>query len=91
MTQAWRPALARGALLRYDPVRKVDVLLLPERAVWLNHSAGAILRLCDASHTPEEIDRTLRAGYREEGPAESQIRGSVARFLERVRALGWVR
>jgi pyrroloquinoline quinone biosynthesis protein D len=91
MSTIWKPALATSALLRYDAVRRMDVLLLPERAVLLNRSAGAILRLCDARHTPEDIDRELRASYREEGRDKGQIRGSVAGFLQRVRALGWVR
>ena len=91
MSTGWKPALTISALLRYDAVRRMDVLLLPERAVFLNRSAGAILWLCDARHTPEDIDRELRATYREEGPNEGQIRASVACFLERVRALGWVR
>ena len=86
MSQDWQPALDPSALLRHDAVREADVLLLPERAVLLNHSAGAILRLCDGRHTPSEINRKLRAAY-----SGSQIEVSLARFLDRARALGWVR
>ncbi|HYR64321.1 MAG TPA: PqqD family peptide modification chaperone [Actinomycetota bacterium] len=96
MSQQWRPVLATNALLRYDPTRRADVLLLPERAVLLNPSAGAILR-CDARHTPEDIERELRDTYREQGsdsqdsPDVGQMKAGVARFLQRARALGWVR
>ena len=38
-TPAWHPVLPPGALLRHDPVRAADVLLLPERVVVLHGSA----------------------------------------------------
>lgn len=78
---SWRPALSRSAVLRHDPVRQADLLIVPERIVVLNEEAAAIVGLCDGERTVEEIV----AEFPE--PAG----GDVVEFLERVRAQGWIR
>ncbi|WP_431914011.1 pyrroloquinoline quinone biosynthesis peptide chaperone PqqD [Nonomuraea jabiensis] len=77
----WRPALSRSAMLRHDPVRGADLLIVPERIVVLNTEAAAIVALCDGARTVADIVAELP-----EGP-ESDI----VEFLERVRAEGWLR
>lgn len=80
-----KPALARKARLRYEEVRKTDLLLLPERVVKLNPTGAAILRLCDGSRTVQEIAQQLEAQYGREN-----LEGEVLAFLRRVAEQGWV-
>lgn len=77
----WRPALSRSAMLRHDPVRGADLLIVPERIVVLNTEAAAIVALCDGARTVADIVAELPEG------AEPD----VVEFLERVRAEGWLR
>ncbi|MEW1840154.1 pyrroloquinoline quinone biosynthesis peptide chaperone PqqD [Nonomuraea angiospora] len=77
----WRPVLSRSAMLRHDPVRGADLLIVPERIVVLNAEAAAIVALCDGARTVADIVAEFP-----EGP-ESDI----VEFLERVRAEGWLR
>jgi pyrroloquinoline quinone biosynthesis protein D len=77
----WRPALSRSAMLRHDPVRQADLLIVPERIVVLNEEAAAIVALCDGARTVADIVAELPEG------AESD----VLEFLERVRSEGWMR
>ncbi|MFI9839971.1 pyrroloquinoline quinone biosynthesis peptide chaperone PqqD [Nonomuraea sp. NPDC051941] len=77
----WRPVLSRSAMLRHDPVRGADLLIVPERIVVLNTEAAAIVALCDGARTVADIVAELPEG------AESD----VVEFLERVRAEGWLR
>ncbi len=44
---SWRPVLAHAVMLRHDPVRDTDLLLMPERVVVLRGHAGSVVRLCD--------------------------------------------
>lgn len=83
--EAWRPRLASRTLLKHDPVRNQDMLLMPERVVRLNVSAAAILRLCDGSLTASEIAAELSKDYGEEG-----VHVDVLRFLDRVRFRRWL-
>ncbi|GAA3647342.1 hypothetical protein GCM10022224_007730 [Nonomuraea antimicrobica] len=78
---AWRPALTRSAMLRHDPVRGADLLIVPERIVVLNDEAAAIVALCDGARTVADIVAELPEG------AEPD----VVDFLERIRAEGWLR
>ncbi|MFG1962670.1 pyrroloquinoline quinone biosynthesis peptide chaperone PqqD [Nonomuraea sp. NPDC049028] len=77
----WRPVLSRAAMLRHDPVRQADLLIVPERIVVLNEEAAAIVGLCDGERTVADILAELPEG------AEAD----VVEFLDRVRAEGWVR
>ena len=92
MRADWRPVLAANALLRRDAVRDADVLLVPERAIVLNSSAGTILRLCDGRREVAEIAGQVHAVFEEGEPTEdSPATLSVARFLQRMADLGCVR
>ncbi|WP_214327110.1 pyrroloquinoline quinone biosynthesis peptide chaperone PqqD [Nonomuraea sediminis] len=77
----WRPALAPSAMLRHDPVRQAELLIVPERIVVLNEEAAAIVALCDGTRTAQEIVA--------EFPGE--VAGDVVEFLDRVRGEGWLR
>jgi pyrroloquinoline quinone biosynthesis protein D len=78
---SWRPALSHSALLRHDPVRQADLLIVPERIVVLNAEAAAIVGLCDGRRTVADIVAELPEG----------VEDDVVEFLDRVRAEGWLR
>jgi pyrroloquinoline quinone biosynthesis protein D len=80
-----RPALARKARLRYEEVRRTDLLLLPERVVKLNPSGAAILRLCDGQHTVRQIIHELESQF-----GQASLENDVLEFLRNVSAQGWV-
>ncbi|MFI6051519.1 pyrroloquinoline quinone biosynthesis peptide chaperone PqqD [Streptomyces violascens] len=83
---AWRPALARHVLLRYDRVRGVDLLVLPERVVVLHGPAGSIVRLCDGEREVRGIVEELAARH-----PEAPVAAEVPLFLGRLREEGWLR
>jgi pyrroloquinoline quinone biosynthesis protein D len=85
ITDLSKPALSGKARLRYDDVRQIDVLLLPERVVRLNRSAAAILSLCDGHHTISEIARELESRY-----VCSGLINDVMEFLHRAYDQRWV-
>lgn len=76
-----RPRLARKAMLRHDPVRDADLLLLPEKVVTLNPTGAAILELCDGNRTVAEIARQLEARF-EHPNLEPEVRAFLARISE---------
>jgi pyrroloquinoline quinone biosynthesis protein D len=80
-----KPRLARKARLRYEEVRKAELLLLPERVVKLNATGAAILRLCDGGRTVRDIIMELETRY-----AKSGLQSEVMEFLRRVSDHGWV-
>ncbi|TDD80410.1 pyrroloquinoline quinone biosynthesis peptide chaperone PqqD [Actinomadura rubrisoli] len=84
--ESWRPALVRSVMLRYDRVRDADLLLMPERAVRLSGEGGRILRLCDGSRTVADIIAELCESF-----PDAPLADEVPRFLERIRAEGWLR
>ncbi|MCZ1020012.1 pyrroloquinoline quinone biosynthesis peptide chaperone PqqD [Streptomyces albulus] len=82
----WRPALAPAVLLRHDRVRDTDLLLLPERVVVLEGSAGAVLRLCDGEREVADIVAELSRRY-----PDAPVAAEVPAFLGRMRGEGWLR
>lgn len=58
-----RPRLATHARLRWDPVRRRQVLLAPERVLVLNETAAAILARCDGLRSVADITADLAARY----------------------------
>ena len=86
MPADWRPALARSVLLRYDRVRKAELLLMPERVVVLSTEAGKILRLCDGERTVDGIVAGLAVDY-----PDAPLDADVPAFLDRIHAEGWLR
>ena len=86
VTGDWRPALAPAIILRHDPVRGADLLVMPELIVLLEWEAAAVLRLCDGDRTVAEIVGELRGVF-----PGAPVADDVTEFLTRVRAEGWVR
>ncbi|WP_419998639.1 pyrroloquinoline quinone biosynthesis peptide chaperone PqqD [Streptomyces boninensis] len=82
--ESWRPRLPSGALLRADPVRREDLMLLPERVVRLGGSAGDVLRRCDGHRTDAEIAAELAVRHPD---AAADVRD----FLTRLRLAGLLR
>ncbi|MGW2628940.1 pyrroloquinoline quinone biosynthesis peptide chaperone PqqD [Streptomyces chattanoogensis] len=86
MTARWRPLLAPAVHLRYDRVRGVDLLLLPERVVVLEGSAGDVLRLCNGEREVPDIVAELARRH-----PGAPVADEVPAFLGRIRAEGWLR
>ncbi len=80
-----KPCLVRKARLRYEEVRKTDLLLLPERVVKLNPTGAAILRHCDGKQTVGEIVQQLEAQFN-----QANLAKDVLAFLRKVQEQGWV-
>lgn len=79
------PNLASKAMLKYDSVRDVALLLLPERVVLLNTSGAAILGLCDGSRTVQEVVAQLEHDFE-----AVDLTNDVMTFLKDARGRGWV-
>lgn len=58
-----RPVLARHAKLKFDEVRKVWVILVPERVLAPDEIAVEILQLCDGVRRVDQIIDVLAAKY----------------------------
>lgn len=80
--------LATGAKLKYDAVRNLDFLLLPERVVKLNKSAASILHLIDGKRTVRDIALTLS---RDIGTFDKSIENDVLEFISDCKQRGWLR
>ncbi len=80
-----KPSLVRKARLRYEEVRKTDLLLLPERVVKLNPTGAAILRLCNGARTVREITQELEKQY-----GRVNLEAEVLAFLRQVAEHGWI-
>ncbi|MFD0690892.1 pyrroloquinoline quinone biosynthesis peptide chaperone PqqD [Actinomadura fibrosa] len=80
-----RPALAPSVILRYDRIRRAELLLMPERAVLLSPEGGRILRLCDGRRTVADIIAALAADF-----PDAPLERDVPEFIARVRTEGWL-
>lgn len=58
-----RPRLRAHARLQWDPVRKKQIILLPESVLVLNETAAAVLALCDGQRRVSDIVATLAEHY----------------------------
>jgi pyrroloquinoline quinone biosynthesis protein D len=58
-----RPALPRHIKLRHDPARDSWTILAPERVFTPDAIAVAVLKLCDATRTVEDIAIELARTY----------------------------
>ncbi|MFI0242526.1 pyrroloquinoline quinone biosynthesis peptide chaperone PqqD [Streptomyces sp. NPDC016845] len=83
---SWRPRVHSAAVLRHDPTRRVDVLLLPERVIVLHGTGRAVLERCDGRHTVAEIAATFTGDVGVE-----QAQREITSFLERLRTEGCLR
>ncbi|GIO56487.1 MULTISPECIES: pyrroloquinoline quinone biosynthesis peptide chaperone PqqD [Paenibacillus] len=77
--------LRSPARLKFDKARQTDMLLLPERVVNLNPTAGAILWLCDGTRSAHQIIGELEAKYN-----QSNLQEDVLEFLTQAIERGWI-
>lgn len=77
--------LRRPARLKFDEARQTDLLLLPERVIRLNPTAGAILWLCDGERTVNQIIEELQTKYN-----QTDLKTDVLDFLTQAVDRGWV-
>jgi pyrroloquinoline quinone biosynthesis protein D len=77
--------LRKPARIKYDEARQMDLLLLPERVVNLNPTAGAILWLCDGSRTIDQIIEELEMRFN-----QSNLEADILEFLLQAVDKGWV-
>ncbi|GGA77787.1 coenzyme PQQ synthesis protein D [Nitratireductor aestuarii] len=63
LTDASRPRLARHARLKFDKVRELWVLLVPERVLVPDETAIEILNLCDGERSIEDVVDLLSEKY----------------------------
>jgi coenzyme PQQ biosynthesis protein PqqD len=82
----WIPRLSSKARLRWDEVGKQHMLVFPEAALMLNETATAILQLCDAERTVEQITDTLAQQFI--GADRQMIAKEVTTLLTRLRTRG---
>ncbi|MES9525700.1 pyrroloquinoline quinone biosynthesis peptide chaperone PqqD [Streptomyces capoamus] len=82
----WCPALAPALLLRHDPVRGADLLVLPERVVVLTGHGGAVVGLCDGTRTVSGIVGELAERF-----PGAPVAATVPAFLDSLRQEGWLK
>jgi pyrroloquinoline quinone biosynthesis protein D len=85
MSDLSKPALSSKARLRFDEVRQIDLLLLPERVVKLNRSAAAVLALCNGQRTIREIVLELETRYERAG-----LMDEVMEFIDQAFDQRWI-
>jgi pyrroloquinoline quinone biosynthesis protein D len=83
---AWRPRLAARARLKFDPIAGQELILFPEAALALNETGAAIVRLCDGTHSTDEIVGQLAKNYG--GADRDALAREVMDFLATIRARG---
>ncbi|HEY2902208.1 MAG TPA: pyrroloquinoline quinone biosynthesis peptide chaperone PqqD [Polyangia bacterium] len=76
-----RPRLAPRARLRLDRLTGQTVLLYPERGLVLNTIGQAVLELCAADHTVEDIVTVLNQRYTGD---QARVRAEVLTFLQQL-------
>jgi pyrroloquinoline quinone biosynthesis protein D len=76
---ASRPALARHIKMRHDAARDRWVLLAPERVLYPDAIAVAVLQLCDGSRSVEAIAEELAGTY---NAAKEHILGDIVPLLQ---------
>ncbi|TJY42810.1 pyrroloquinoline quinone biosynthesis peptide chaperone PqqD [Cohnella pontilimi] len=80
-----RPSLRSPGLMKYDKARQTELLLLPERVVELNDTAGAILRLCDGQRTVTQLIEELETVYVQTGLGDD-----IVAFISSAAERGWL-
>jgi len=63
VSEASRPVLPRHAKLKFDEIRKVWVILAPERVLAPDEIAVEVLQLCDGVRNVSDIVDELAAKY----------------------------
>ncbi len=74
-----RPVLPRHARLRFDPARRMWLMLAPERVLTPDDIAVEVLRLCDGARSVRDIAEELAGKY--VAPVD-EIASDVAAMLQ---------
>ncbi|MDF2835352.1 MAG: pqqD [Paenibacillus sp.] len=77
--------LRSPARMKFDKARQTDLLLLPERVIRLNPTAGAILWLCDGERTIAQIIEELETKFH-----QTDLKADILEFLTQAADRGWV-
>ncbi|GFN32259.1 pyrroloquinoline quinone biosynthesis peptide chaperone PqqD [Paenibacillus xylaniclasticus] len=85
LTMTDRPRLRSPGRMKYDKVRQLELLLLPERVIELNEAAGAILRLCDGQLTIAQMIEELEARFVQNGLGDD-----IVEFIASAAERGWL-
>ncbi len=72
--------------LQWEEAQQRYVILYPEGMVELNPTAAEILKLCDGTHTLEDIVAELEEKFETTG-----LRKDIFELLEAALANGWIR
>jgi pyrroloquinoline quinone biosynthesis protein D len=79
MTRTRIPVLPRGVRLHFDKVRGKNVLLAPERTLFLDDIGHAILSEVDGQRSVSQIAHHLAALY---NAPEDAIAGDIVEFVD---------
>jgi len=79
VTNARIPVLPRGVRMHFDKVRGQNVLLAPERSLFLDETGHAILSEVDGQRSIAEIARHLAALY---NAPEDAIASDIVEFVD---------
>jgi pyrroloquinoline quinone biosynthesis protein D len=82
-----KPRLADKARLKWDAVRKKNLLLFPEGVLVLNKTAHDVLALCDGQRSVAEIVKSLATQY---AIGANAIEGDVKEILQKLAEKGFV-
>jgi pyrroloquinoline quinone biosynthesis protein D len=80
---ASHPKLARRARMKWDELESRWMLLYPERGLALNETAAEIVKLCDGTHTVEEIVAALARASVKAETVDRDVRNLLTRLAEK--------
>ena len=83
-----RPELPRHIKLRHDGARNAWTILAPERVFTPDAIAVAVLRLCDAARTVEDIAEELSRSY---NAPKARIQADITSMLQELADKGVVK
>ncbi|MBX9592676.1 MAG: pyrroloquinoline quinone biosynthesis peptide chaperone PqqD [Hyphomonadaceae bacterium] len=87
VSAASRPGLPRHVKLRHDAARGSWTILAPERVFTPDAIAVAVLKLCDATRTVEDIAQELSGTY---NAPPDRIRADITAMLQELADKGVV-
>jgi pyrroloquinoline quinone biosynthesis protein D len=88
VTASSKPGLPKHVKMRHDAARGTWTILAPERVFTPDAIAVAVLKLCDASRTVEDIARELSLSY---NAPQDRIQADVISLLQELADKGVVK
>lgn len=74
-----KPRLSVGARLKFDAVRGIEMVLLPETVITLSETAASIIKMCDGKHDLGQIVAALQEEF--DAQSGDDIRSDVEELL----------